>query len=139
MNKINEIRESSNNFWVAVNGLGISAVAHFHVTQNIMPHHKPFVLWTIIIIGMSLCLSWLVHLKIINNSIEARNKLLVEIEVNLPMPVFSKLFSISAEKADRPLLTLGEMVVPCLFLSGYLFLGILFFFFKNEVLAAVLT
>lgn len=135
LDKINENRETSNNFWVSVNGLCISALAYLRDTQSILRDHKPLVLWTLIIIGISFCLSWLLCLKTINNSIAMRTRLLIEVEANLPLPLFTKLGSTSSDKADRPLLTLEEMAVPCLFLGGYFFFGALLLFFSRAVIA----
>ena len=135
LNKINDTRENSNNFWIAVNGVATSSLAYMRDAQNISQYHKPFLLWTIIIIGTFLCLSWLSYLWTIKKSVEIRNRLLVELEQYFPIPLFAKLFTLSQQKPDRSALTVKEMLVPSLFLTGYIFFAVLLFFFTQEVIA----
>lgn len=138
LNKINETRENSNNFWIGVNGLGASSLAYLRDTQTITQDHKCFLLWTLLALGVFLCLSWISYLKAIKNALAIRSELLVEIEKDFPLPLFSKVFYLSQEKPQKPLLTHREMLVPYLFLGGYILFAILLFFFRKEVVKVTL-
>lgn len=137
INKINDTRESSNNFWIGANSLGVSVLAYLRDAQNIHQYHKSFLLVTIIIIGMIFCLSWLSYLWTIKKSVETKSELLIKLEKNFPIPIFSKVFSLSKEKAGKAALTVKEMLVPSLFLAGYLFFAVLLFFFPQEVMSTL--
>ena len=139
INKINDTRESSNSFWIGANGAGLSALAYLRDAQNIYQHHKSFLLMTLIAMGVLFCLSWLSYLATIKKSVEIRGELLVHLEKNLPLQIFSKIFALSEKKADTSALTAKEMFVPGLFLSGYLFSAILLFFFPQEVMSNIKT
>jgi len=135
-NKLNEIRENSNNFWVATNGAGVSALAYLRDAQNIAHHHKPILLITIGMIGILFCVSWLSYLSTIKKAIEVRSGLLLDLEKNLPNAVFSKIFTRSdGEPWGKSTLTMKEMLVPSLFLMGYIFFAVLLFFFPDEAVA----
>lgn len=136
INKLNETRESSNNFWIGVNGIGVSAIAYLRDTQNIAHYHKHFLLWTLIVIGIFLCFSWISYLTTIKNSLATRGLVLMELEKGFPVPLFSKVFALSHEKASNTPLTQREMLVPYLFLLGYIFFGVLLFFFTQEIVSS---
>jgi hypothetical protein len=135
INRINDTREVSNNFWVATNGFGVSALAYMRDAQNIHQHHKSFLLTALIIMGTLFCVSWLSYLGTIKKSVEIRSELLVKLEKNFPLPIFSEIFSRSAEKAGKAALTVKEMLIPSVFLMGYLFFAVLLFFFPQEVMS----
>jgi hypothetical protein len=135
IHKMNETRESSNNFWITVNGLGVSALAYLREASNIATNHKSFLIMTLIIVGMLFCLSWLSYLGTIKKSVETRSELLVRLENSFPLPVFAKAFSLSAENVGKATLTVKEMLVPLLFLAGYLFFAVLLLFFPQEVMS----
>lgn len=135
LNKLNETRENSNNLWMGANGMGISALAYLRDSQSISQYHKPYLLLTIIGLGMLFCLTWLNYLWTIKKSLEARNVLLIELEKNFPFSVFSKIFIISDKKYVRAVLTFKEMIVPSIFLMGYIFFLGLLYFFPNEVIS----
>jgi hypothetical protein len=135
LNKLNDTRENSNNFWVGANGLIISVLAYLRDAEAIHQNHKSFLLITLIFIGILFCLIWLSYFGTIKKSIEVRSDLLVKLEKNLPIPVFSKVFSLSEEKLGKSALTVKEMFVPCLFLFGYVFFAVLLVFFPQEVMS----
>lgn len=136
LNKQNETRENSNNFWMGVNGIGISALAYLRDAASVAHHHKPILLFMLVVIGILFCMSWLSYLGTIKKSIEVRSGLLAELEKNFPNPLFSKIFIRSHERWGRAALTVKEMLVPCLFLMGYIFFAILLFFFPDEVISS---
>jgi hypothetical protein len=133
INKLNEMRENSNQFWIGVNGLGISFLSYWQDSQGTHQHHKSFLI-AILIVGMLFCLLWLSYLWTIKKRIGIRNDILMNLEKNFPLPVFSRVFSLSEEKKGKTSLTVKEMLVPGLFMTGYGFFIILLFFFSQEVL-----
>ena len=134
INKINEMRENSNQFWVGGNGLGISFLSYLQDSQGIHQHHKSFLIVILIIVGMLFCSLWLSYLWTVKKRIGIRNDILMNLEKNFPIPVFSRVFSLSEEKKGKSSLTVKEMLVPCLFMAGYGFFIILIFFFPQEFL-----
>jgi hypothetical protein len=137
IDKINDTREFSNSFWIGANGVGLSALAYLRDAQNIYQHHKSFLLMTLIAMGVLFCLSWLSYLATIKKSVEIRGQLLVHLEKNLPLQIFSKIFALSETKSDTGSLTAKEMFVPGLFLLGYIFSAILLIFFPQEVMSNI--
>lgn len=135
INKINDTRENSNNFWIGANGLAVSILAYLRDAQNIQPHYKSILLITLVIIGLLFCITWLSYLATIKKTVEIRSEMLIKLEKNLPVPVFSKVFSLTEEKAGKAALTVKEMLVPSLFIGGYLFFANLMFFFPQEVIS----
>jgi hypothetical protein len=133
INKSNDVRELSNNYWITVNALGVSAAAYIKDVQSLAHSHKPLLLWFIISLGIALCLSWLNFLITIKNNIETRNTLLIEIERYFPFKVFTKSIAISGRQQGKGSLTIKEMVLPCLFLISYLALGYFLLFYQSEV------
>jgi hypothetical protein len=133
INKLNEMRENSNQFWIGLNGLGISFLSYWQDSQSAHQHHKSFLI-AIFIVGMLFCSVWLSYLWTIKKRIGIRNDILMNLEKNFPLPVFSRVFSLSEEKKGKTSLTVKEMLVPCLFMAGYGFFIILLFFFPQEVL-----
>ncbi len=131
LNKLNETRENSNNFWMGANGMGISVLAYLRDSQSILQHHKPFLLLAIIGVGIFFCLSWLNYLWMIKKALEIRNVLLIELEKNFSVPIFSKVFVVSERKSVRAALTLKEMMVPFVFLICYIIFLCFLCFFNN--------
>ncbi len=132
INKINEVRESSNNFWVTVNSLGISAIAYISDNKGFGGNQKPLIIWVLILLGFILCLSWLSYLRTIKHSIDHRHSLLVIMEKYLPIPIFQIFLEESGRKANKYSLTIREMFVPISFFLGYIFFSILMIFFDTK-------
>jgi ABC-type protease/lipase transport system fused ATPase/permease subunit len=133
LSKLNETRENSNNFWMGANAVGISALSYLRDSQNISQSHKSFLFLTIVILGIFFCLTWLNYLWTIRESLETRNKLLVGLEKNFSIPLFSNIYLLSHKQSVRASLTLKEMTVPFLFLTSYGFFIFILFFFPQEV------
>lgn len=133
INKINELRETSNNFWITVNGLGLTGIAYIKEAQTLPGEHKVLLLWTLIGLGIFLCLTWLNFLAAIKRSSQVKSKILFEIEKNFPIKVFTRVFDLTQEQGDKAL-TLKEMLVPTMFLLGYIFFGVLLYSFTGEVI-----
>jgi hypothetical protein len=139
INKINETRESSNNFWIGTNGVGLSVLAFLRDSQNIQIQHKFYLIMTLIIIGLIFTSSWISYLKSIKQSINLRIKYVLDLEKNFPVPVFSRIFDSPTEAGRKQTvlsaLTVKEMLVPCIFFISYIFFAILLFFFPEEIMS----
>jgi len=133
INKLNDTRESSNNFWITLNGLGLSAVAYLRDAQGFPQSHKPAFLITIILFGVFFCLTWLGYLGTIKRSVGIRTKALIELEERLPTPLFSKIFLHTKQQEGSDALTPKEMLVPILFLISYGIFTVLLFLFPHEI------
>lgn len=134
INKINDTRESSNGFWIATNGVGLSILAYIRDSHNIGQKQISILLITLIILGIIFSLSWISYLSSIKKAVDVRSDILVKLENSLPIPIFSKIFSLSNEKTSKAELTVKEMFVPGLFFISYLLFAILFLFFPQEVI-----
>ena len=131
INKLNDIRESANNFWTGLNGTLIAAIAYVKDMQSIGESPKFLFLVTILFLGMILSLSWLVFLLNIKKNIDTLNDMLIEIEGYLPAKIFTFAICVLGRKSGRGSLSLKEMVVPILFILGYIFFaGMLYFYPK---------
>jgi hypothetical protein len=137
INKLNDTRESSNNFWMGVNGVAASLLAYLRDSQSVQHSHKSFLFITLISVGILFSLSWLNYLWTITKLIEVRTKVLINLEKKLDFPLFTTIFGYSEkEEIDKPAqaaLTFKEMAVPCLFLAGYLFFAVLLYISPLEV------
>jgi hypothetical protein len=134
INKASEVREASNNFWIAVNTLGMSAIAYIRDSQNLIKPHKPIVLWVLISLGVSLCLAWLSYLQTIKKNVDIRNSILLAIESYLPLKIFTQILKLSGRKEGKSSLTFKEMIVPSLFLLGYIAFAFCLLYFQDEVI-----
>jgi hypothetical protein len=139
IDKINDTRESSNNFWIGANSACVSILAYLRDTQNIQYGHKPFLMIALVIIGVIFTVSWMSYLRKIKQSIELRSKYLVGLEKSFPVPVFGRIFASPPESSSQTILaalTSREMFVPCIFFASYLIFGVLLYFFPQEVITA---
>lgn len=139
LHNLNQIRESSNNFWMTVNALGISAIAYIRDADSVANKHKPFLLWTLIILGLILCLAWRRGLSNIKDTVESKTALLIDLESYLPAKVFGGNPPEPKErKVRKHLLTTKEMLVPNLFILGYAFFMILLILFPHETVMKII-
>jgi len=90
INKLNDTREFSNNFWVEANGVGVSVLAYLRDAHNIHEPHKCFLLMTLIAMGMLFCLSWISYFATIKKSVDMRGEILVNLEKKLSSLDFFK-------------------------------------------------
>ncbi|MBS0185844.1 MAG: hypothetical protein JSS34_05830 [Proteobacteria bacterium] len=133
-NKSNEIRETSNNFWVTLNTLSLSAIAYVRDSGNLSSTNKAFIIWTLIIIGVTCCFSWLQYLSTLKKTIEIRNRYLIQYEKYFPFPIFTSILKETHKEKGGHSLTFSEMLIPGVFLLGYVFFILLFFFHPTEVM-----
>jgi len=62
---------------------------------------------------------------------------LIELGKHFPIPLFRNVFSSVQDRPEKPTLTMKEMAIPLLFISGYLFFAIMLFFFRAEAALSV--
>lgn len=131
ISKLNDIRESSNGWWIGINGALTGAISYFRNIQELEGPQKQAFLWTIIIIGLILCYSWLSSILTIKRDIDKRNNMLFEFEKFLPAKTFT--FAILDMERDKKKnsLSLKEAIVPILFLIGYMFFAVMLYFYPG--------
>ena len=130
----NEIRESSNSFWISINSLLISGIAYLRGFQDIDRDKFSFLMWSSLVLGMCFCLTWLNSLISIKTSINTRNRIMIEIEKDLPAKVFTACLGRNQNVENKRSITIKEMIVPCIFLLGYGFFIILLLWLPNIIL-----
>lgn len=128
LNSLNNSRETSNNFWITVHGLGISGLAYIRDTNMFPNDHKPVAILMIIFLGIMLCAVWYSYLSAVKYSVELRNKLLVAIEERFSIKIYTYIFESIGRSKGKGSLTSKEMFVPALFMILYIAAGVLLFF-----------
>lgn len=118
-------RESLNQFWIAVNSIGLTAISYIKESYDPLKNQIIPIIWFFIMLGVIICWTWINSLHATKKIIDIKNKLLIEVEQMLPLKIFTQLHQKSHRGDTNPSLTFREMVVPCLFLLGYVFYGLL--------------
>ena len=136
INKLNDIREGANNWWVTSNAALLSIISYFRTIQEIEGSQRQVFLWTIICIGFILCYSWLSSILAIKKTIDKRNKMLLEFEKYFPAKTFTFSVPYIEGEGRKNSLTLKEAIVPLLCLVGYSFFALMLYFYPH--LSAVL-
>jgi len=129
-----DIREGANSFWISVNSLLISGVAYLRGFEGINRDQYAFLMWSSLVLGICLCSSWLSSLISIKNSIDVRNRIMIEIEKYLPVKTFTASLGLPQDVENKSSITLKEMLVPCTFLLGYIIFTILLIWMPTTVL-----
>jgi hypothetical protein len=127
IHKLNDVREIANSFWIALNSALIGMVAYIRDSQSVGGEQKSFLLFTVLIFGFVLTLSWLSYLWSIKKNIEIRNDLTIEFEKYFPAKVFTSLMRKAGKKENWSSMVLKEMFVPLCFLIGYIFFASLLY------------
>lgn len=133
LNNSNTVRETANPYWVTVTGLGLGGISYVKEVTTLPLEHKTIILWTLIGIGIVLCLAWINYLRTMKYTIDIRNRLIEELENYFPAKVFTQVFRLTGGSPNQHSLTMREMLIPILFLMGYIAFGISLYFFKEEV------
>lgn len=133
LNNSNTVRETANPYWVTVTGLGLGGISYVKEVTTLPLEHKTIILWTLIGVGVVLCLAWINYLRTMRYTILMRNRLIEELENYFPARVFTNLFQLTGGRQHKYSLTSREMLIPILFLLGYIAFGISLYFFKEEV------
>lgn len=134
ISQLNVVRETSNQFWIVVNTATVSGLSYLRGLHGLESSQRIFLLVTLLLLGCLTCCCWFQYLWNIKSQVEIRFQILKELEVYFPIKAFIKL----SERADRRIgagnLTLKQMLVPTLFVLGYLIIAILTFMFPSEVI-----
>lgn len=132
-NKSRETRENANHFWVTINTLSLSAIAYVRDNDTLSASSKTLLIWTLVLIGLTVCTSWFSYLSTLKKEIYIRNSHLVIYEQYFPLPIYRSISNEIKKWQGESSLTFREMFVPGVFLAGYLFFIILYFFYPSEV------
>lgn len=126
INTLNSLREQSNNFWIVVNSMTISAVAFVKEALTLKSDYKVVIVATILSVGFLLCFTWLSYLVAIKEEIFLRQEILMTLEKQFPNQIFSSIIKkIKRRAVAGESLTYNEMFVPGIFLLGYLLFAVL--------------
>lgn len=125
IHKLNDIRETANNFWIGINGALVATIAYVRDAKGACGDQKLFFLFTIVLLGFFLTSFWLSSLISIKNNIDIKNKLTAEIEEYLPAKIFTvTMKQKTGQKENWSALALKEMFVPLTFLLEYVIFAI---------------
>ena len=134
INKLNDGRETANNFWITINGALIGIIAYIRDAESMGGDQKPFLLFTVLFFGFVLTFSWLSSLSSIKKNLEIRNDLTIELEKYLPAKIFTLLMGKTGRKENWSSMVLKEMFVPLSFLIGYVSFAALLYIFPRALL-----
>ena len=137
VNKINDIREASNNFWIGINIALLGAVSYIRDTSGIEDIQKHSFAFTIILTGIVISICWTSYLSTIKKRVNIRNRMLMQIEKQLPV----KFITIAANKKEKGIgassLSYKEMAVPVFFLMGYLVFAALIYVYPKIIAPSI--
>jgi hypothetical protein len=137
INTLNNIREQSNNFWIVVNSMTISAVAFVREALPLKSDYKVVIVATILSVGFLLCYTWLSYLASIKEEIFLRQEILMSLEKQFPNQIFSSIIKkIKRRSVGSESLTYNEMFVPGIFLVGYLIFVLLLLMAPQDMLSS---
>ena len=131
INKLNNVRESSNNWWTTINGALLGVISYFRNMQGLEDSQKQMFLWTIVIVGFVLCYTWLSSIFTIKKGIDIRNRMLMEFEKHLPAQIFTLSIREIRGEISKGSLSTKEAVVPILFLAGYTLFAFMLYFYPH--------
>lgn len=135
--KSNEIRETSNNFWIAVNTFGVSVAGFLMNTDKLYGFLKTTLVVVVLVMGVVFCMSWFSSLLTIKRTIEVRNDLITEIEQYLPIKAFRHYFYYTGRQRGYNSLTARELMVPGAFLFAYAIFALVLMIYGHQVVEAV--
>ncbi len=134
LDKLNDIRELANNFWITINIAGLSAIAYLKDQAHLSNANKSYIILTLICIGILVCIGWIRNLHVIKQGINIRNELLIAIEKQFTLKIFTTIIDSVHQNGVKPSITLSQMIVPLIFLFAYLIFACLSIFNKNLLL-----
>jgi hypothetical protein len=133
LNKINDLRETSNNYWTGLNGAIVAAISYVRDAERVSGAQKSYFIWTALVVGTILSLSWLSYLASIKKSVDMRNEMLLQLEEYFPAKIFTIAIAKMGRKQGGGSLSIKEMFVPGLFIVGYIFFAIAFYFYPRII------
>jgi hypothetical protein len=121
-------RESSNNFWIVINTIGLTAITYIHDIQSGIDKKTMSLIWGLLILGSFLGILWLRALISIKKDMEIIYKLIAKSEKELGSTVFSHRYKEeTTEVEEKYSVVISEIFVPVIFILSYVVLGILFY------------
>lgn len=134
LNKVSDVRETSNNFWTGINGAFLSLIAYIKDIGTLQNPSKELFLWTLIVLGCFLSFTWFGSILTIKRTEDMKNKMLIEFEKYLPAKPFTVEINALERKKKIEALTFKELRVPFAFLIGYIFFATMLLIYPSEIL-----
>lgn len=121
-------RESSNNFWIVINSIGLTAITYMHDIQSGIDKKTMSLIWGLLILGSFLGILWLRALISTKKDMEIVYKLIAKFENELGSAVFTYRYEEKkTEGEEKSSIVISEILAPVIFIFTYLLLGILFY------------
>lgn len=131
LDKLNEIREAANNFWIGINVVLMGAIAYIRDAEGVGIAQKSYFGFTIIFLGLVMSVTWINYLLTIKKSVDIRNEILIGLEKDLPVKFITIAIRKMGKKIGGSSLSYKEMVIPILFFIGYIFFAILIYIYPR--------
>jgi len=128
LQNIQLFRESSNNFWIVINSVGLTAITYIHDIQSGLDKKTTSLIWGLLILGSFLGMLWLRALISTKKDMELVHKLIEKFEKELGSAVFSHRHKEGETEIEaKSSIIMSEIFVPVMFILAYVLLGILFY------------
>lgn len=121
-------RESSNNFWIVINSIGLTAITYMHDVQSGIDKKTISLVWGLLILGSFLGILWLKALFSTKKDMEIIYKLIAKFENELGSVVFTDRYKEKTTEVEaKSSIVISEIFAPVIFILTYILLGILFY------------
>lgn len=121
-------RESSNNFWIVINSIGLTAITYMHDIQSGIDKKTMSLIWGLLILGSFLAILWLKALVSAKKDMEITYKIISKIENELGSAVFTDRYKDKTTEVEaKSSIVISEIFAPVIFILTYVLLGILFY------------
>ena len=122
LDKVNDMRETGNIFWVTINSFLVSSSAYLMSAKGFALQDKNTIILALLALGIFLASLWIRALFFIKKSVDLRNLCLLKFEEFLPGKVFTFFITKTDRFHNKGSLTLNQMLVPVIFILFYIFL-----------------
>ena len=110
-------KETVNQVWIVLNSFGLSALSFVKET-NIPIGWKDYILFIIVsLIGMLLCVAWILSMNSLRYNIQHKRKLLITLENILGDKFQRKVYMEKKLEKQESVLAFSEIMVPILFFN----------------------
>jgi hypothetical protein len=121
VHQLSMARETSNSFWATVNGVTITGVSFVNILAETTKFSKLFLVSFLLATGYLFCLSWISYLNTMRKNLYIRYEILLEMEKNLPVKFFGRVYEEINKKEGISSLSAKEILVPAIFIMAYTF------------------
>ena len=119
VHQLSMARETSNSFWATVNGITITGVSFVNILAETTKFSKLFLVSFLLVTGYLFCLSWIGYLNTIRKNLYIRYEILLEMEKQLPIKFFGRVYEEINKKEGTSSLSAKEILVPTIFIMAY--------------------